>query len=166
MASGSPQSMDLREEAFYDTVSEASAGDETDASSVLGSGRSPGDGNGNPLWYSCLGKSHGQRILAGYSPGGHKELDMTDWLSAAAEKSRAVISVLYCSLSLTFKESGIQLYLLLSIYLFFRSYFFAHTTCGILVPQPGVKPTPTSLEAQSLNCWTTGKYLNSTFWNF
>ena len=147
MAFGSPQSTDPREEAFYDIVSEASAGDETDASSVLGSGRSPGDGNGRPLWYSCLGKSHGQRILAGCSPGGHKELTMTDWLSTATEKSHAIISVLYCSLA--FKESGIQLYFLLFIYLFFRSYFFAHTTCGILVPQPGVKPTSPSLEAQS-----------------
>jgi len=25
-----------------------------DASSIPGSGRSPGEGNGNPLWYSCL----------------------------------------------------------------------------------------------------------------
>ena len=30
-------------------------------------GRSPGDGNGNPLQYSCLGKSHRQRNLEGYS---------------------------------------------------------------------------------------------------
>ena len=30
----------------------ASAGD---AGSILGSGRSPGEGNGNPLQYSCLG---------------------------------------------------------------------------------------------------------------
>ena len=30
----------------------ASAGD---ASSILGSERSPGEGNGNPLQYSCLG---------------------------------------------------------------------------------------------------------------
>ena len=27
------------------------------------------------------GKSHGQRSLAGYSPWGHKELDMTEWLT-------------------------------------------------------------------------------------
>ena len=27
------------------------------------------------------GESHGQRILAGYSPWGHKELDMTEGLS-------------------------------------------------------------------------------------
>ena len=39
--------------------------------------RSPGEGNGYPLWYSCLEKFHGQRNLEGYSPWGHKELDMT-----------------------------------------------------------------------------------------
>ena len=36
--------------------------------SIPGSERSPEDGNGNPLQYSCLGKSHGQRNLVGYSP--------------------------------------------------------------------------------------------------
>ena len=33
----------------------ANAGDERDASSIPGFGRSPGIGNGNPLQYSCLG---------------------------------------------------------------------------------------------------------------
>ena len=33
----------------------ASAGDPGDASSISGSGRSPGEGNGNPLQHSCLG---------------------------------------------------------------------------------------------------------------
>ena len=32
-------------------------------SSVPGSRRSPGEGDGNPLHYSCLEKSHGQRSL-------------------------------------------------------------------------------------------------------
>ena len=32
----------------------ASAGDGRDASLIPGSGRSPGGGNGCPLWYSCL----------------------------------------------------------------------------------------------------------------
>ena len=32
---------------------------------IPGSGRSPGGGNGNPLQYSCLEKSHGQRNLVG-----------------------------------------------------------------------------------------------------
>ena len=38
-----------------------------DASSIPGLGRSPGEGNGNSLQYSCPGKSHRQRSLAGYS---------------------------------------------------------------------------------------------------
>ena len=33
----------------------ANAGDIRDAGLILGSGRSPGEGNGNPLQYSCLG---------------------------------------------------------------------------------------------------------------
>ena len=48
-----------------------------------GLGRSPGEGHGNPFQYSCLENSHGQRSLVGYSPWGHKELDMTERLSMA-----------------------------------------------------------------------------------
>ena len=33
----------------------ASSGDITDVGSIPVSGRSPGEGNGNPLQYSCLG---------------------------------------------------------------------------------------------------------------
>ena len=32
----------------------ADAGDTRNTGSIPGSGRSPGVGNGNPLWYSCL----------------------------------------------------------------------------------------------------------------
>ena len=39
-----------------------------DAGSIPGSGRSPGEGNGNPLQYSCLEKFHGWRSLMGYNP--------------------------------------------------------------------------------------------------
>ena len=45
----------------------ANAGDE---GLIPGLGISPGGGNGNPLLYSCLESSHGQRSLAGYS--GHR----------------------------------------------------------------------------------------------
>ena len=54
-----------------------------DLGSILGLGRSPGRGHGNPLQYSCLGNLHGQRSLAGYSPPGHKESDTTERLSTA-----------------------------------------------------------------------------------
>ena len=56
----------------------ANAGDTRNMGSVPESGRSPGVGNGNPLQYSSLEKSHGQRrTLVGYSLWGHKKLDMT-----------------------------------------------------------------------------------------
>ena len=51
-----------------------------DLGSIPGSGKSPGEGNDNPLQYSCLENSTGQRSLADYSPWGHKESDMTEWL--------------------------------------------------------------------------------------
>ena len=38
----------------------ANAGDTGDVGSVLESGNSPGEGNGKPLQYTCLGKSHGR----------------------------------------------------------------------------------------------------------
>ena len=41
-------------------------------------GRSSGGGHGSPIQYSCLVNLHGQRSLAGYSPLGCKELDMTE----------------------------------------------------------------------------------------
>ena len=52
----------------------ASAGD---PDSIPGLGKSPGEGNGNPLQYSCLEKSHRQKRLAGYSAWCHRELNMT-----------------------------------------------------------------------------------------
>ena len=53
--------------------STCSAGDPGDSDSIPGSERSPGEGNGNPLHFSCLKKSHGYRTLAGYHSWGHKE---------------------------------------------------------------------------------------------
>ena len=39
---------------------------------------------------------------------------------------------------------------------YFSISFWMHpTACRILVPPPGIKPTPPALEVQSLNHWTT-----------
>ena len=57
-------------------ASPCSAGD---PGSISGSGRSPGEGNGNPPAL-LPGKSHGRRSLIGYSPWGRKESDMTERL--------------------------------------------------------------------------------------
>ena len=41
----------------------ANAGDITDSGSIPGPVRSPGEGHGKPLQYSCLENPHGQRGL-------------------------------------------------------------------------------------------------------
>ena len=58
--------------------SKAYAFDAGDPASIPGSGRSPGEGNGNPALLP--GKSYGWRSLIGYRPWGHKESDMTERL--------------------------------------------------------------------------------------
>ena len=40
-----------------------------------------GEGNGNPLQYSCLSMDRGS--LVGYSPQGRRELDMTEQVMKA-----------------------------------------------------------------------------------
>ena len=56
-----------------DKESACSAGDQ---GLILGSGRSPGEGNGYPLEYSCL--ENPTDCPTGYSSWGRKELDMTE----------------------------------------------------------------------------------------
>ena len=61
----------------------ASACNAGDPGSIPGSGRSPREGNGNPLQYSCVllpGESHGGRSLVGYSLLDRKESDTTEGL--------------------------------------------------------------------------------------
>ena len=52
-----------------------------DPGSIPGSGRSPGEGNGCPLFLP--GELHGQRSLVGYSPWGCKESDTTELLTVS-----------------------------------------------------------------------------------
>ena len=59
-----------------------------DPGSIPELGRSPRGGHGNPLQYSYLENLHGQRSLAGCTPWGHKELDMTEQLSIAQRQER------------------------------------------------------------------------------
>ena len=59
----------------------ASASNMGDLGSIPGLGRFPWRRVWQPTPVSLPGESHGQRSLAGYSPWGHKELDMTERLS-------------------------------------------------------------------------------------
>ena len=45
----------------------ASAGDSVDMGSIPGLGRSPREGNGNPLKYSCLGNLMDREAMVGQS---------------------------------------------------------------------------------------------------
>jgi len=48
-----------------------------DTGSIPGSGRSPGEGNGNPLQYCCLGNPMDRRAWWATAHGVSKELDTT-----------------------------------------------------------------------------------------
>ena len=59
------------------SVGKESARNAGDPDLIPGLGRSPGEGNGNPLQLSLPVKSHGQRGLVGCGPWGHEELGTT-----------------------------------------------------------------------------------------
>ena len=99
-------------------------------SSIPGLGRSSREGNGSPLQYSCLEKSHGQRSLSGYSLLGHKESDITERLA--------------CTVSCFFH-----------IYLFIWLHWILVATYGILSPDQKSNPGPPALGVLSLSLWTT-----------
>ena len=54
-----------------------------DLDSIPGSGRSPGEGNGKPLQYSCLENSMDRG--AWWGPWGHKESDTTKQLNTSTK---------------------------------------------------------------------------------
>ena len=65
----------------------ANAGDPRDLGSIPGSRRSPGEGKGNLLQYSCLDNlmDRGTWRAMGYSPRGHKEWDRTKHTQGAGK---------------------------------------------------------------------------------
>ena len=79
----------------YGTGSElnASASNVGDRGSIPGLGRSPGEGNGNPLPVFLPGEYHGRRRLVGYNPLGRKESDMIDRLHFTSPDA---IMLTYC----------------------------------------------------------------------
>ena len=66
--------------------SKASAYNAEDPGSIPGLGRSPGEGNGNPLQYSCLENPMDGGAWWGYSPRSHKESDKTEQLTLLNRK--------------------------------------------------------------------------------
>ena len=71
----------------------ASAYNAGDLGSILGSGRSPGGGNGSPLQYSCLEIPMDGGTWLSYSPWGCKELDMTQPQLTHPEKLESPVRI-------------------------------------------------------------------------
>ena len=69
--------------------SACNAGNTGDMHSIPGLGRSPGEGNGNPLQYSCLENPMDRGSLSGYSPKDHIWLsDYRHTHNRSCEKNR------------------------------------------------------------------------------
>ena len=69
----------------------ASAYNVGDPGSFPGLGMPSEEGNGNPLQYSCLKKSHGWSSVVGYSPWACKDSDMTERLHFDFQNSMSVL---------------------------------------------------------------------------
>ena len=70
---------------FLQAITGGSRGKESacsawDRGSIPGSGRSPGEGNGYPLQYSCLENSTDRGAWWARAMWGHKQSDTTEWL--------------------------------------------------------------------------------------
>ena len=72
----------------------AKAGDTGDRVSSLGSGRSPGGGNGNLLQYSCLENPMDTGAWQGYSPMSCKESDTTEYTRTSVRNGFIVCPLL------------------------------------------------------------------------
>ena len=77
---GFPGDSDHKESACH-------AGDTGDVGSIPGLGRSPGEGNGNPLQYSCLENSMDRGSWRATAQGVIEELDITNTFRTSTERS-------------------------------------------------------------------------------
>ena len=142
----------------------ANAGDLKGTSSISGSGRSPGEGNGNPLQYSCLENSMVRGTWWATVLGVSKSQTRLSrcWMMEKPSHQFLFSSIfhlfiylfgcpcLHCStwtsLVAVHGLSGCD------------TWFTCCTICGILVPWPGLEPMSV-VEAQSPNHWTAKEFL-------
>ena len=75
----------------------ANAGGPRDAGSIPGSGRSPGEGHGNPFQYSCLENPMGRGIWQATVYRVDKESETTEQLSTAHTHTHTLKYIYACS---------------------------------------------------------------------
>ena len=75
------------------------AGDTRDMDLIPGLQRSLGGGNGNPLWYFCLGNPMERGAWLGSSLWGRRELDMTEYSLHTHKHYTGLVSLLLLVMS-------------------------------------------------------------------
>ena len=78
-----------------------SAGDPRDSGLIPGLEGSLGEGNGNPLQYSCLRNPMDRGAWQDYNPWGHKELDTMEQLNTHTSLAQEVFLKLCLQFSVT-----------------------------------------------------------------
>ena len=102
-------------------------------------------------WKSCR-RCRGAQRCSWPSPGGCARDS-----GAGARPLQTVLPMMLSS-SLQCLQVHRQSFFFYELYLFLMCIYFLavpYSTCGILVSQPGIQPTPPALEAWSPNHWTT-----------
>ena len=117
-----------------------------------------------PIPIFLPGKFHGQKNLAGYSPWGCKESNMTEW----AQTNPIYVEVLYAcaeqillsywylphqyltSWPIPFVEEITSYPYTTPLFFFFFATLESH---GVLIPQPKIQPSSPALEAWYLKHW-------------
>ena len=97
----------------HSSVSKESACNAGDLSLIPVSGRSPGEGNDNPLQYSCLenpmDRGAWRGTVVGYSPWSHKELDtIVQPTLSLSLVSRARVHFILCIILSNLKIHGVN----------------------------------------------------------
>ena len=129
------------------------AGNTGDMGLIPGSGRSPGEGNGNTIVF-LPGKPHGQRRLAFYSPRGHTRVRQ-DWATEQAHVDKDMNIVIDMVMDTDTAHNCKTVTWSMCYSLLFSGW----GACTVLVLQPGIEPVPPAVEPWSLNHWTTREVL-------
>ena len=129
---------------------------------IPGSGRSPGGGNGNPVQYSCLEHSMDR---GGWPAKLHEVTKIWTWSNDWEHtyihhtESTPVHCNSICNLAKLMNiriTSIIQISGGYGLFKFFFSWLRGMASRSSVL-SPGMEPRPPTLEAQSLNHWTTRK---------
>ena len=122
-----------------------------------------GEGNGTPTPVLLSGNSHGWRSLVGCKPWGCKESDTTEWLhfhfslSCIGEGNGNPLQRSCLENPRDGRAWWAAVYGVAQSRTRLKWLSSSSPECGLLVPQPGIKPVPPALGMWILSHWTTSK---------